>query len=69
MADFKEICHNDDCGDDNLMHAHLHFKKKIALLYRISQPRLLCTAYSFVSSVSRDAHLDKRMICILSRLL
>ena len=28
MADFTKICHNDVCGDDNLMHAHLHLKRK-----------------------------------------
>ena len=28
MADYTEICQNDDCGDDNLMHAHLHSKRK-----------------------------------------
>ena len=28
MADFMEICHDDDFGANNLMHAHLHLKRK-----------------------------------------
>ena len=44
MADFTEICHDDDCGDDNLMHAYLHLKRNSVIVsfvfsVRISQPR------------------------------
>ena len=28
MAEFMKICNDDDCGDENLMHAHLHLKRK-----------------------------------------
>ena len=41
MADDK-ICHDNDSGDDNLMHAHLHLNRKycciVCVSVRISQP-------------------------------
>ena len=43
MEDFIIICHDKDCGDDNLMHAHLHWNRKkkryriVCVSVRISQ--------------------------------
>ena len=28
MADYDKICHDNDCADNNLMHAHLHLNRK-----------------------------------------
>ena len=28
MTDFRKIYHDNNCGDDNLMHAHLHLTRK-----------------------------------------
>ena len=30
MTDYDKICHDNDCGDDNLMHAHFHLNNKIS---------------------------------------